>query len=275
MGKKVFFIFPIMASVFIFYAIGPANAQCPPPPTSCLLIDSKGSTTPYSLEIYPENNLWPILDVTTNRYNWRYKLNGLNSINQMLFLVPDCCPKTNYYVDSGGQIPTPIGSGDPTTKFGFGIYDDWVVRLASVAGQPTYYFYTDKLVPEKKTSAQIKVGNNIYYCQGGIAGPACPGEFAGILNTSMQQLDLDNGAKICLKKNPLDPCPFPVDCATGAAKELKPIQDMLQGNYGTGYEPIHFAGAPGQECPLVMLRSALDSEHSTWVCTPRGCSCCY
>ena len=204
MHKWIFLIFIFLIGIIVFYGTGPVNAQCPPVPTACNLYDAKGSLTGYSLEILPENNVWPIPD--SAGLKWLYKLNGLNSIQPNGYLAPNCCPATTYKTDGGAQVLEP-GLGDPTTKFGLGDYQDWVIRLAAVSGQPQYYYFTDKLVPNQKTTVQIKSGNNLYYCKA-IAGPGCPGEWTSIAVATNETITLDNGDVVCLKRHPLYPCPI-------------------------------------------------------------------
>jgi hypothetical protein len=280
--KKIFWLgFIIMTASFLIfssYCIAgvPVPDPCGPVPTSCKLYDSAGNDSGFSIEIFPEGGIWPI--PVENRYKWRYKIIGnIEVIKSIATLAPHCCLSNNY--STGGTALYPPGVGDLITKFGVGNFQDWVVMLSMDSGTtpPGYYYYSGQLVPSQRTTIQVKTGLKTYYCAA-IAGPSCPNELTTIASSTFERIQMDNGDDVCLSKNPNFPCPVAVDCITGIQLPSAPIEQVLQANYqlpgteGSGnFEPILYAGVPEQACPKIFLRSCIDCENSTWVCSGGRC----
>jgi hypothetical protein len=285
MNKKKTFLWFSLAVVVVFGFYGAGNSTCPPVPvpdacgpvpTSCILYDACGNNSGFTLEVFPEGGLWPIL--RNGKYQWRYKINGnIIGIKSIATLAPHCCPANNY--STGGTAIYQPGAGDLLTKFGVGNFQDWVVMLSTDTGTtpPGYYFYSEKLVPTQRTSLQVKTSTATYYCPA-IAGPSCPNELTTIAASTFERIQMDNGDDVCLSKNPNFPCKIAVDCISGNELLSLPIDQVLQANFqlpgteGSGlFEPIFYAGVPEQACPLVFLRSCVGCENSTWVCSGGRC----
>jgi hypothetical protein len=151
-------------------------------PMSCNFVTGNGGSTTITASAIPDSSgNFPITatDPTTGApvYVWAYHVTGA-SPNQLNALEA-VCPKDNgYKILSGGQVLAP-GSGDPTTGFGAGDFQDWVVRMAAQQGSGayglpagSYSFTTTRNGDTKNTSMAIKLSNQTYYCPN-IAGPSC------------------------------------------------------------------------------------------------------
>jgi hypothetical protein len=276
MKKRKIFLWLSLVMVMLFGLNGtsysgtvPVPDPCGPVPTSCTLYDSSGNPSAFTIETFPEGGVWPIPG--SNGFQWRYKINSsIPGIKSIAILAPHCCPANNYSGGTGIKLP---GQG-AVTGFGAGNFQDWVIMLNPLSSTPD--FYSEKNVPSQRTSIQVKTTDKIYYCTA-IAGPACPNEQTIIAASTFEVIQMDNGDTVCLNKNPNYPCPIAVYCPgeENAGQELpsKPIDQVLQANVqsSTGFEPVFYAGVPEQACPKIFLRSAPDSQESTWVCSGGRC----
>lgn len=110
-----------------------------------------------------------------DNHTWQYHFSGIGSgANQVTTLVPVCLPELNY----GNSIPTPNiltpGLGDPTSGFGFGDFQNYVLRASAVlnGSQGTVTVTTGMDTGNRATSLQLKAGKSFYYCKN-ISGPSC------------------------------------------------------------------------------------------------------
>jgi hypothetical protein len=197
LGRKHIGLLLILLAVIAVMSAGSAVMAADQVPTSCTLADANGNVAPYTLSILadPATGNWPIPVPGTNQYRWTYLVSGsLSGINQLDALELVCNPEMGYSVESGGQVIAP-GAGDPTTAFGLGNFQDYVVRMAYSAGSQglpaNYNFLTNKAGSFRKTSMQIKAGKSIYYCAN-IAGPACYQPRIATTTTQKIQLDPNN-----------------------------------------------------------------------------------
>lgn len=106
---------------------------------------------------------------------WQYDFTGIGAgANQISTLVPVCLPELNY----GGSIPTPQlitpGTGEPTDGFGFGDFQNYVLRAAAIlnGSQGSITIKTGMGTGNRATSMQLKAGKYFYFCKN-ISGPSC------------------------------------------------------------------------------------------------------
>jgi hypothetical protein len=247
---------------------GKASALCPSPPTTCQLVDKNGQLQHYHLEInsitIDQKEVWPIPEAGV--FKWSYKLwtddplYPIPSINQVLFLAPNCCGDLIYSVPTGSDILEP-GIGDPTTYFGVGNYQDYVIRLSYANGgsNPPINYFTDKLSPFQTTSVQIKAGKSYFYCRS-IAGPACAQQDA-IVVTEKKVYNPKRKMWICSDVDPFSGCETNLtDCATGKTLTPVPLSTIVAGSSGSP-SPISQIAVDGAKCPTVDIDT---TGSNTW-----------
>ncbi len=250
------------------------------PPTTCAFVDVNGVPSVWSLALSPGSpaKVACASDAAKDCYKWTYLLTGDPSgINQAVTLAPSCCPEVSY---SAAQV-IGLGAGDPTTGFGAGNFQNYVVRLAPSATSTgmTYSFTSDKLMPGRRTTVQIKAGKNLYYCRD-IKGPACPGCPPDItIPINITECKNLEGIPVKVERN------FSTWCAehvyqcdigdvhcTGNCLELTPMSSTIDGQ--------HFiqctTGDGNQRCPECIVFSASSPGCYTYssggrtykICTP-------
>jgi hypothetical protein len=297
MKRKTAIIFSSLAllTVLGFYLPGLIRAaDSQGVPTSCTLVDLFNKSTGYSLAIAPNaSNEWPYLE--NGQYKWAYQLNGLDKkyVIQMNTLAPVC--PTSTYSTFGGKVYNP-GAGVPLTFFGYGDFQDYAVSLPVKNGSP-YSFYSNQLPPPQKTSFQINSLKGMFFCKE-IAGPSCPNPLITTAASTFGEIQMDNGDRVCLKKDPNFPCPIAYccdddsTCSPGPGQMLLsksidqvltaiPLVDGGGGGFrsecteceggGTGPLPVGYAGVPEQACPQIFLRALDTNLGATWVCVGGKC----
>lgn len=164
---------------------------------TCDFVDANGTPSGLSLSVLRDyQGNWPFSSGTGTGSNlWTYEIKGpLSGINQLTALETVCSspmPELGYSVPSGGQVIAP-GLGDPTTGYGIGNWQEYVVRLAAAPdGNPAHYgFYTTIAGGFRNTSMQVKMGKALYYCRN-IIGPECYQPKIATTTTQKIQLNPD------------------------------------------------------------------------------------
>jgi hypothetical protein len=280
MLKKKYISLLFIALVAVMLLAGNKVMAADEAPTSCILVDANGNVSPYSLSVLsdPATGTWPIPVNGTNQYLWAYAIGGsLSGINQLDALEPVCSPDLGYSITSGGQVIAP-GAGDPTTTFGLGNYQDYVIRLAYSAGTQglpaNYNFLTTKSGSFQKSSMQIKVGKSIYYCQN-IVGPACAilPQRAFTTSRTIHTADANGNPDVyfVLNADPSTGCETPdpkVGCNGSPCNQIALSALQLIGHEGTA-NPIDYMATPGSACVNFIMKD--NSSGSTYHCSAGRC----
>jgi hypothetical protein len=244
MKSKTKLLFIVMAALMVFAATE-VIAGDPQVQMSCTLVTDCGqdcwTNTPYSVAFGGQ---------TTNGgvSTWNYNLspNFPGGQNQLVLLSPVCEPDIGAGVSSGAQIIQP-GEGDPTTNFGVGNFQDYVLRVAT-SNPYVYRFTTAVPTPLHNTSMQIKSGKTLYFCKN-IAGPDCT--IPGYVPVNLAATIKLGTSDICVTKDPTTGCINSVyDCDDPTFTfPLIPIYNVM-----VDQSALQWAGGETEaRCPTVIL----------------------
>jgi len=241
------------------------QAQSPLPNEHCVLVDASGAPTSFSVDIEPEDGVWPFeefnSDVQRTVQKWRYRVNGLPTGTQVAILVPVGDPTENVYskfTDDTVIYPSVPAAELSTNYNGFGVWaaTERLITINSIGG--TFFSYgTDTLVPRTIIKLQFKSGKNYYYCPN-IAGSGEAPPFLQYAMPTYLEVMTDPGTgdniKTCFLQDPYSGCNTPVDCETKEPLPSFPLSALSITTPGGVTLPIVQAATAGA-CTQFMVRT--------------------
>ena len=263
-SKKLMLI--MIAGFFVLFAgINTAQAQSDDVPTSC--INDMGWTT-ILLEVSPGDSADcgydPCYIWTYNVQNPKSNTKGLNHINFNISAHPSYdAPATliGEYDNSASVAIYYEGAGDPTTNFGKGILQDYVVKFTPQSTNGTWSFIsnTDNMAT---ATVGLKINNNLGICEIGVPYAA---EFAAMAVSSEQiitttETDADgNNKNFKILEDPNTQCILKAQYRYGdngnwIDMTKSDLQSTLNIDDGEHTKPIEYLGVPGQGCPRAIIK---------------------
>ncbi len=264
MRSKNLMLIMIAGFFVLFTGINTAQAQSDDVPTSC--INDMGWTT-ILLEVTPGDSVDCGYDPC---YIWTYNVQspnsntkGLNHINFNISAHPSYdAPATliGEYDNSATVAIYYEGAGDPTTNFGKGILQDYVVKFTPQSTNGTWSFIsnTDNMAT---ATVGLKINNNLGICEIGVPYAA---EFAAMAVSSEQVITTTDNKKFKILEDPYTQCILKAQYWDGDSWEdmtKSDIQTTLKIDEGGYSEYAEYFGVPGQGCPRAIIKR--EGEH-TW-----------
>jgi len=207
-------------------------------------------------------------------YLWTYQVQspksdtkGLNHINFNISAHPYYSSNIATLVEEYNGSATVgkyfDGAGEPTTDFGKGILQDYVVKFTpqSIGGIWSFISNTDNMATG---TVGLKINNNLGLCEIGVPYKTNEPEFAAMAVSSEQIITTADNKKFRILEDPYTQCILKAQYWDGDSWEdmtKSDIQTTLKIDEGGYSEYAEYFGVPGQGCPRAIIKR--EGEH-TW-----------
>lgn len=262
MKSKTFLLVMLAAFVVLFAGTNKVQAQGEEVPTSCT------TDLDWTIEMLDEPQLIDSCTINNQQvtpcYEWAYQVQSENfntkGLNHINFNIPVKSSDATLIGQSDGAYAATVavydpGVGDPTTSFGKGILQYYVVKFTPQSTDGIWSFYSNTGKTGTATGG-LKINNNLAICELGV--PDSPGYPIMAVATSQNITTADN-KNFRIIEDPYTQCILKayeiLPDGTERMLTKAAVEETLKAVGEDWEENLIYFGVPGQGCPRSIVKA--------------------